>query len=138
MSKTYTLELTAEELGVVATSDSNVGHVLRPKLFALREQARADREADDLRLPWRAAESPGSTHERTFWYLHRHPRGEIPTTERVSKLMSAAPELLEAVKAADSWGAEQTAGTAWWTRWCKQVRPLIERALRKVETGVPE
>jgi hypothetical protein len=144
MSKTYTLELTADELGDVdavrgrnfATPD------LVDKLYKLAERAKLDRElaerqrqADELHLPWKAQYD--ETY-RTGWYVNSpgptFARLHVAcgsSSERAAKLMSAAPELLEAVKACalldTRWGA--IAGPT---------RELINRALRKVETGEPE
>ncbi len=132
--KTYTLELTAEELedpqwdwvrGRPTFRDSVT------RLQDLREQARADRERDAMELPW-SAQHPGGAWEFVtgsrfrFWHA----------SERMVKLMSAAPELLEAVQAAkdliDSW--ERGAKICYHAR----LVSTTQRALRKVETGVPE
>jgi hypothetical protein len=55
--KRYTLELTANELencSVFMPVEPGARVELADRLNALRKQARADREADDLGLPWRA------------------------------------------------------------------------------------
>lgn len=131
MTRTYTLELTAEDLENVdwVRGRKFSTPTLASKLAELAERARADREADDLRLPWRFEALPRGPH--VCW----SPVGgaAVRSTE-MAKLMSAAPELLKAVKRLASFGA----GAAMDTIWHQEVRPLIERALRKVETGIPE
>lgn len=138
--RTYTLELTAEELaalGAVGGLDNKASgdakDAINGRLYALVAQAKADREADELRLPWRAARNGPSA-----WGVYvSESNGFVPapTTERAAKLRSAAPELLEAVKAVFAYRHPPGAkGDPWY----REVAPLIERALRKVDTGLPE
>lgn len=130
MSKTYTLELTAEELEKLKVADGASGS-LALKVCDLRIRAAADREQDDLRLLWKASHDH---HERVWWVEPKLISGDSRdySTAAMAKLMSAAPELLEAVKAVDEYHRNISA-----TRW-EPIRPLIERALRKVESGIPE
>lgn len=127
--KTYTLELTAEELrrlderGYAATCGA-----IADKLEKLRDQAKADREQDELRLPWRAQECQAG-----MWLCVPVDGGELPLSERATKLRAAAGELLSAVMAARDYYNAGSRLVAW-----KDVDALIERALRKVSTGVPE
>lgn len=128
MSKTYTLELTAEE--VMGLNRDRLGlsdNSTWAKLAPLVEQARADREADELRLPWRAIGAVCHSNDG---------RTDGPGTycgyaasEPAAKLMSAAPELLEAVRAWMRTYPKATLGNC---------VALSDRALRKVETGIPE
>lgn len=140
--KTYTLELTAEELEQQKISTMSP---VDQKLSALRAQARADQAAADLRLPWRAVCCgewlDGAGQLRSSWMVH-HNNGSSPWSGLASKqsalLMSAAPELLEAVKGVRRWVNEMVeVGTMQEAEFRLQVKPLIERALRKVETGCP-
>lgn len=137
MSKTYTLELTAEELAQVkvaieptAMPSSRVTPPLERKLQAAWEATRADREADELRLPWRITETvdPG-------WAVVGAGSCCRPKSERAAKLMSAAPELRDFA--------------AYWYSYCspqvptpnnrgEELEKLHRRAMRKMETGVPE
>jgi hypothetical protein len=136
--KKYVLELSAEELDPL----KNLAHrsvSLADKLARAFEAAEADREAEDLRLPWRVSQGGDGQFYVEIGALHwRSP------SARVAKLMSAAPELLEAVKAADAYPTEQHmeckcgAGEDWDGEWMRTVQPLIDRAIRKVATGVPE
>lgn len=151
--KTYTLELTAEEL-------ERWDRCGMPDWFKrvddLKLKARADREADELRLPWRARlhadtrcsgwlveytqASHGGVYPETWWCSGRE--AMAAPGEAVAKLASAAPELLEAVTAVkEFWVWARTdnrlSGEAWqWVR--DTVNPAVCRALRKVETGEPE
>lgn len=141
MTKTYTLELTAEELE--AFDDARFGEdwnqgdkaTLVRKISAARSQARAAREADELRLPWRAVGTPDNLLNDECRNSRRHFRvtnreGDLNLfTERAAKLMSAAPELLEAVRAWMRTYPKATLGNC---------VALSDRALRKVETGIPE
>lgn len=133
MTKTYTLELTAEELWSFAADTA----AAQAKIQRLRDQERADREADELRLPWEI------TDFNQPWLGKKAIRGAAGFAvssyagERAAKLMSAAPELLAAVTAVVSYmegfGKRDIVSGYW-----SSVRPVIDRALRKVETGVPE
>jgi hypothetical protein len=141
-TRKYTLELTAEELR--SWEEAEGGDSLDLKLIALAKQAKADRERDDLRLPWQAVEDIDGGYPWRVVPDRSHKvaveRGHL--NERQAKLMSAAPELLEAVQALQVWAAskglpalfETTAGVAF----DKDVMRLVRAALRKVETGVPE
>lgn len=130
MSKTYTLELTADEL-----ADMDYGFAgpkaICDKVEALAAKARLDREQSDLRLPWRAHQRH-ICHDRA-WSVLDSEYGN-PATEAAVKLQSAAPELLEAVKAMQRCWANDDGSN----EYVEVVVPLIKRALRKVETGVPE
>ncbi len=133
MSKTYTLELTAEE---AMNWDAMEGYKkVSAKLAALEKQARLDRAQDDLRLPWSADSKQRVRMSDPCGYLHT----QCPS-DRVAKLMSAAPELLEAVQAMKEMGFSQGQNGEW--VWAKgksyHIGKLVDRALRKVETGVPE
>jgi hypothetical protein len=132
--RVYTLELTADELESYLHGTERKGReAVYGGLKKLYEQACADRERDDLRLPWRIERScslPDAAFERV-----RFGDGLAVSapSERAAKLMSAAPELLEAVQAVKRWIA---AG-----QMLRQLHSLVEvldRALRKVETGIPE
>lgn len=138
--KTYTLELTAEEL--LEEGKPWGAHALQ-KLVVLANQAKADREADELRLPWHTEWV--NRHSGTMAVYAPSNGGITPLSmtlpERAAKLMSAAPELLEAVKAANG---HMTGPRG---RGCVCRCPVtdghadgcpIARALRKVETGIPE
>jgi len=127
--KTYTLEIPADELEEWRTAGPRRCDLLR-RLDTLATQAKADREADDLRLPWRAQCAPG------ICWMVKDSCGrafDLENSERAAKLMSAAPELLEAVRAANRWRQGMPAGGTWE----RNVQPLIDRAIRKVETGIP-
>lgn len=129
----YVLELSAEEAevlclqGVAATP---AGATVVGKLRAMRDRVAADREEDDLRLPWRIWQNAAG-----FWYANDN-TGSTPISKRAAMLRSAAPELLDALKAAAEWPS--LAGR--WSRseWDQRVQPSIDRALRKVDTGIPE
>ncbi len=136
----YTLELTAEELDALRKVRDHGTAVLAEtyrlaagtdqRVFALMEQARADRAQDDLRLPWHAV--PQDSDGRTkAWAVRHFPDGGWVVGATACKLMSAAPELLKAVQAVQSNGPAMS---------CLKHEQftLIMRALRKVETGVPE
>ena len=135
--KRYTLELTAEEL--LPYAGKRPDSWLAEKLVKLAEQATADREAAELRLPWRAVDMVNEYGDRALkpapdatWAVLVLGNA-MYRTERQAKLMSAAPELLEAVKGAKRHlkDMDDYSQTGWLTT-------LIERALRKVETGTPE
>jgi hypothetical protein len=132
MSKVYTLTLTAEELEDRRWESLRGSSLSRVAIQVAEqaEQARADRERDDMRLPWSAEESvPGIGSWCVQMTGHRAYFG----SDRAAKLASAAPELLEAVQAVKQ--AFDMLGQC--ERFPMAAR-LIERALRKVETGVPE
>ena len=130
MTKKYTLELTEEELSYYEGSDSAAITVDR-RLREMAKQAKADRERNTMRLPWSAGPDGRGWAVRFAGYTTG-----LPHNEYVAKLMSAAPELLEAVSAFNSWRHKLPANT-YDSEW-KDVHTLIVRALRKVETGVPE
>jgi hypothetical protein len=130
MTKKYTLELTAEELetGLDGMYRSSVVD----KFLALQEQRRKDREAADLRLPWRV-----SKNGWYGWAVHDADGSSCNTTERAAKIRAAAPELFEAVQAMKRcWEGDLANHQA--DDYERVVEPLIDRALRKVSTGVPE
>lgn len=134
MTKIYTLELTAEELEFTRKLVHN-SPALSDRLADLYSQAKADREADELRLPWRA-ERYTTGNNGDDWEPVR--RGynllDVGHSERAAKLMSAAPELLEAVQ-----GMERRFKLHHNSqRDDEKLLSLIDRALRKVETGIPE
>lgn len=143
MSKTYILELTAQELDgltFMRTFKDNLPEdTISPKLKQAQKEAKADREAAELWLPWRAHPSHGD-----WWGVSASSvlgNISLPKTERAAKLAAAAPELLEAVKAAEQWRQtfESTSvNSSHHVRWARDTQPLIDRALRKVETGDPE
>lgn len=132
--KTYTLELTAEELESHYTTASMAPSAIDRKVAVLVKQARLDREADELRLPWRVTKSESSTDTWMLWRPDGAGYSIASRDEKFLKLVSAAPELLEAVKAMERYlGPEDYSGP-----YTRDVEALIERALRKVETGTPE
>lgn len=133
-NKTYTLELTAEEL-------ENIDWVrgrkfstpeIACKLYDLQQQARQDRAADELRLPWRV----GQCDNHYFVLGPVSPEGN--RSERAAKLMSAAPELLEAVQAWMHRYHELDCTSVEWDLAGQKAVKLSERALDKVRTGIPE
>jgi hypothetical protein len=85
-------------------------------------------------LPWRAHKGG------TCWLVDRLDGNHQSYTqsERAAKLMSAAPELLEAVQAAKAFWRRTMFTESVDVVWLREVGPLIERALRKVEAGIPE
>lgn len=131
MTKTYTIEVTADELDEWWRNESgDSDSSLDGRLSKLAEQVRVDR-GDDVRFPWKAYNDHGT------WRLGQN--GGWPGTKRAACLASAAPELLEAVKAVESWWSDVTEKTGtYWTTYMYRCEPLIKRALAKVETGVPE
>jgi hypothetical protein len=133
MAKTYHLELTAEEVEAWANRVGNKMPIA-VKLDALAEQARADRERDELRLPWRVCEQMGDHY--VVFSGDADYRPAYPKSAQVANLMSAAPELLEALKAVMQWADDTDADCQ--PSWSEDVRPYINRALKKVRTGVPE
>ncbi len=138
MLKKYVLELTAEELTTVSSRVRSHGKSdVVGKLDALEAQAKADREADDLRLPWRAVHYGGSVTIGGWTCVTGQVGGsQMGTAERAAKLMAAAPELLEAVQAFKDYMCDSLVDYDAPTR--NEVLRLTARALRKVETGVPE
>lgn len=142
--KRYTVELSAEELARMVDAKG----VARPELIGAHAynavcrviaQAQADREADELRLPWRAKNPPGGS-----WYLVCRGRHEASVDfgrdALACKLASAAPELLDAVMFAKAAIRAAANGETPAARVDVLMRmdERIERALRKAETGVPE
>lgn len=128
----YRLEMTAEELLAYAAQCEAVAP-LAEQMRAAIAQAKADREDDDMRLPWRAW-----SDSQRGWYMAGVGSTQLwaAPSERAAKLASAAPELLEAVRAARHfWAARHERD---WLQWERDVHPLVERALRKVELGQPE
>jgi hypothetical protein len=145
-AKTYTLELTAEELDGLGFTYCYVGDEPPPaiedvgkRLDALRAEAKADRERDELRLPWRMSSShpyyaqfsASQSNSMCVGCCKDATEDGRSAQERRAKLASAAPELLEAVQATKAWMADPQSA------FYKAVGPLVDRALRKVETGVP-
>lgn len=131
--KTYTLELTAEELDEHLVKGYTLSAIDR-RLDELKMQAKSDREQADLRLPW------GVKTNGTRFYVQGSNAAECNicvASEAAAKLMSAAPELLEAVRA---WMKryEDLSGEVPWDPEAYHCVGLSTRALRKVETGVPE
>lgn len=131
--RVYRLELTAEELETYVVK-GNHSHVYSRAKEAL-QQARADREADELRLPWKVYRT--DCRDYKTWTVSDGKdnlgwghAGQY--TEAQVKLMSAAPELLEAVQAVVRWLPDMNID------YDTAVQPLIERALRKVDSGIPE
>jgi hypothetical protein len=132
--KKYTLELTATEVWALSgTRLAGSGELreVRGKLAALDRQAVADRDAGELRLPWTAVRLSDSRWDVTGG----GPDHYVVQSERAAKLMSAAPELLEAVKYISAIASRDSQG--FWSL-PPGLLSLVERALRKVETGVPE
>lgn len=139
-AKTYTLELTADELDGWADADPSIGDASERKLIALAKHARADREAADLRLPWRAVKTTypdGHGFSNTWWV---EPPASWGWSERGAKLAAATAELLEALKRADAWFSNSALemNRIAFDGWVSNVKGTIDRAFRKVETGVPE
>lgn len=139
-AKTYTLEVTAEELaalGAVGGLDNEASreakNAITERLYGLVEKTKAERERDQLRLPWKVPEVTAQQHGAVL-----NADGVCVSfcgTTRARRLASAAPELLEAVQAAREWMRQPGRSTRPRT---SDVEALIERALRKVETGIPE
>jgi hypothetical protein len=131
--KTYAVELTADEVARLLVGPGAVTCVsVRDKLKVAWDASRSDREAAELLLPW-SAECDGRG-----WCLRRagQEAGALMGCERAAKLASAAPELLDAARAAQmalrhtdtaSGSAERLEVVATIGR--------IERAIRKAETG---
>lgn len=140
----YTLELTEDELGAIVLARAADGsanhppsHTLSDKLYAAKAKAKADREADELRLPWRIerVDSGIAPYVRmVFGAGSGSERVAIYAPEQVIRLMSAAPELLEAAKTArEAFHCDKPDCAC-----CVDAVDAIDRALRKVESGVPE
>ncbi len=136
--KTYTLELTADEARVLCLHGVvPPGHGVSAleKVRALRDEVEADRKADELRLPWRV--SIGSCGNPEFFMGEKFERWSMPERLPAMRLMSAAPELLELARMVERVGlgfvieGRQSAAKT-------EVMRLCRRALRKVETGIPE
>lgn len=130
MTKTYTLELTAEEveyLHLAGTVPEGAPREVLAKVRALRDQAFADREANELRLPWGAKKIDG------LWTVVGSVSVDWAISARAARLMSAAPELLEAVQALKVWRDDSEGFDL-----PSPLLDCIRRALRKVETGTPE
>jgi hypothetical protein len=122
--KVYTLELTAEELA--NWRDRAGGCSILKKVQDVADQARVDREADELRLPWKYDSRSGDNCLLSPGWYSRFP------SKSAACLASAAPELLEAVQAAKKY-------IDYRGDWDLDIAcDKINRALRKVETGVPE
>jgi hypothetical protein len=137
--KIYRLELTAEELeGLPGSCYINDKSVVA-KLSALVEQARVDRERDDLRLPWEWVDVPSDAPSRYGYDRPGCAELKCPGcqgTLRMKRLVFASPELLEAVQAVKEYDLRNLHPSA--VEYRKTVAPLIDRALRKVETGQAE
>lgn len=131
--KKYTLELTADELADVYLMGRGASYADRVR--KLVDAAQADREDQELKLPWRWGGENGYAPQHVYFSGVRSNGGDFPAVApsgRAARLMAAAPELLEAVKAAKRLLATGNGAHA------PEATRLIERALRKVETGVPE
>lgn len=141
----YVLELTAEELEYLAPAappgaEHAVAQAADKKLRSARERARADRDADDLHLPWHVQRIENTPYRPIFRFWMGEQYTEF-RSERQAKLMSAAPELLEAVQAAN----EYMTGRSGHGCMCRcavidghtAACPIV-RALHKVESGVTE
>lgn len=140
--KVYTLELTAEELEGFSFCWTYTGDAPKERIAAtstkleqLRKQAKADREADEMRLPWKAVGGANGVWDCIADDFPSRIKSPYVRTERAAKLMSAAPELLEAVRACK---AHWDCSAADDERLGYVAQAAIDRALRKVETGVPE
>lgn len=143
--KRYVLEMTAEELLAYAAQCEAVAP-LAEQMRAAVAQAKADRDADDLHLPWHVSRIENTLYGPIFrfWVGERYTEFK---SERQAKLMAAAPELLEAVQAAREftkrWDLSVLGrGTSQYTNghadWDANIEKLLERALRKAATGQPE
>ncbi len=141
MSKTYTLELTAEDLKDLPGTNLTAWGAIYRKLQGVAERAAADREQAELRLPWRAHNDGLAANDPRSWLVSNAGHDVTWRTERAAKLMSAAPELLEAVKLVNEFFTGKHG------RGCVCGCPVIDghtgdcligRALRKVATGIPE
>jgi hypothetical protein len=132
MAKTYQLEVAVDELDDILEGGSAR---VQQRLRDLAMKARADREAADLRLPWRVHNGNSiACGVDGKEYFFRAP------SCRAANIMAAGPELLEAVQAAVLWSdrfpdTEDGDGDR---EWMRDVEPPIQRALRKVASGVPE
>ncbi len=132
MSKKYVLELTAEELKNYEYLVGKGCPAIVQKLHQLAQQARADIERDDLRLPWTARMFPGPPG--CGWHVFNGCGGDLHS-ERAAMIQAAGHDLLEAVKAVDRHHETFVKETCYpGSEWLEIVR-LVKRALRKVETG---
>lgn len=133
--KRYVLELTGKELQNVdwVRGTKFATPEIAIKLYDLAKQAKADADHEDLRLPWRAELC------RDEWYV-RNADNTQPSI-RAFRLMSAAPELFEAVQAMRGYMGSDYQD---WPRFPEAhglregMMHLVERALRKAATGVAE
>lgn len=143
MSKKYRLEL---ELTAAQLMDNRWERIrgyagpieeISLQVAALRAQARADRETEDLRLPWRVAECVADDVWTTVGS-----DGQRTRSKRAASIQAAGHELLEAVKAARQFWAsfcsDNHLSPEAWRRFRLDVLAPIERALNKVKTGVSE
>ena len=131
MERKYVLELTAEELKSYLHGTERTGReAVYSGLKKLYEQAVADREADELRLPWSAVEC----NTKGKWLVLDCEAMQGRVSERAAKIRAAGHDLLEAVQAVKSF----MTGCGGSEKWERTITPLIQRALKKVETGVPE
>ena len=122
--KKYTFELTTEE--VLAWRNGGDWTKFSKRMDELYSKVKDEHESEELNLPWRAI-------GRGKHWVVRNAKVVGDRNEKTAKLQSAAPELLEAVKAAaEYWKTQQS------LVWIREVLPLIELALRKVATGEPE
>jgi glutamyl/glutaminyl-tRNA synthetase len=136
-TKTYQLELTAEELADMYKYRGTVGPIydrVIEKLNVLVEQAAEDREAKELKLPWSASYTTTDNQDPRNWLVSDKGHNVTWRTERAAKLMSAAPELLDAVKAFRDYMSDSCTDSL--TR--EEVLTLMYKSLRKVNTGKPE
>jgi hypothetical protein len=128
-TKTYTLELTAEELDQLDVSSLQRLDSACTRILKLREQARSDRQGGDLRLPWSAKQDADGV-----WWVHDSlPEDDIDWTAEMCKLMAAAPELLDAVK----YFKRVAERDGFWSL-PPGLMSVVDRALRKVKSGIPE
>jgi hypothetical protein len=135
--KTYTLELTAEELEKFGMSAAPKWDWFFERIGELQKKAARDREADELRLPWRMYDGT-SPDSRPACADYKCP--SCQGTPAMRRLVLAAPELLEAVQAIPR--TVHAARTAEYPAKCLDALRTLEaaayRALRKVSTGLPE
>lgn len=96
--KTYVLELTAAE---VEASHMRFPDSTRARLGALKAQVEADRLAHKPALPWKAGAVDKLGRPVDYGAPIVDADGEWPGRAEDLKLMAAAPELLDAVKAAN-------------------------------------
>jgi hypothetical protein len=126
--KLYKIEFSeAELLGYDTTRMRAPTCSAEKRLYDMIDMAKADREAEDLRLPWRYEASIGGPRLLIGGY------SPVLASPAIARLASAAPELLKAVQACNAWHSKYPTG-----EWVNRIQPLIECALRKVASGVPE